>query len=260
LLVDVDHNGAQIVLTRMLSLGVAAEVLGERARFRLAEPEDSDAYLHVMKQALEWAPSFVLIDSVGELGPMFRLGSNSSDDYATLNRAAIQPFAAEGTAVVIIDHYPKDHANRSGPGGTVRKSATLNGIGYEVSNTVPFSVTHGGRAVLYVAKDRPGGIRAKCMPGKRAKVATLVMAPGVFDRPYSTWQFVAPAALDAMPDLAPEAATEDAPRVGLMADIALLQQLDPPPRSKSDVMARMKWGTGKALAALQGYRAALDAE
>lgn len=259
--IDVDHNGAQIVLTRMLSLGVGKEVLSDRSRFRLAEPEDADAYLHVMRQALEWAPSFVLIDSIGELGPMFRLNSNSSDDYATLNRVAIQPFAAGETAVVIIDHYPKDRANRSGPGGTIRKSATLNGVGYEVFNSVPFSPSHGGRAVLYIAKDRPGGIRAKCTPGKRAKAATIVMAPGAFETPHSTWFFQAPDEPEpGVVASAGEADDQALIRDKVAADVEALERLSPPPKSKSDVMTRMKWGAGRAMLALQTFRAAHDAD
>jgi hypothetical protein len=266
--IDVDHNGAQIILTRMLSLGVSKEVLSDRTRFRLAEPEDSDAYLHAMKKALEWAPSFVLIDSVGELGPMFRLNSNSSDDYATLNRVAIQPLSAEGTAVVIIDHYPKDRGNRSGPGGTVRKSATLNGVGYEVFNTVPFSPTHGGRAVLYIAKDRPGGVRAKCSPTKRTKAATIVMAPAAFDRTHSTWTFYAPDEPDLVGAITPgaigsgmdEAGPESAAQDRMSADVAALESLDPAPSSRRDVMDRLGWGTPRAGAALKAWRAAHDAD
>jgi len=250
LFIDIDHNGAAITLSRLLSLGVDPGVLGDRARFRLAEPEDMDSYLRVMAQGIGWRPALVMIDSVGELMPMFGLNSNSSDDYAILNRRAIQPFAQDGTAVLVVDHYPKDPGNRRGPGGTMRKTAALSGVGYEVQNQSPFDRAHGGRAALFIAKDRPGGIRARCEPGKRVKAATLVIAPAGLGIEHSTWTFYAPDAVPLTNPFVSPATVE----VDSESDVQALMNLSPAPRSKRDVMARLGWGDKRAQEALRGYR------
>jgi hypothetical protein len=41
-------------------------------------------------------------------------------------------------------------------------------------------------------------------------------------------------------------------------DVELLQELDPPPRSVADVRDRLRWGTGRASAALRAYREEAD--
>ncbi|WP_448231294.1 AAA family ATPase [Microbacterium lacticum] len=192
-ILDLDHNGTVEILTRMLSFGADPEHLADRSRFRLAMPESEAEYMALLQDITAWCPDVVLIDSIGELGAVFNRNLNRDEDFAPLNRTAIQPFATAGSAVITVDHMAKNANSRAfGAGGTIRKKAAVNGASYEVSLAgAGFTRSLGGRSYLRLKKDRPGGVRDRSPAEKDPLVAEFVLSPPspFVDSPHSTWVF-----------------------------------------------------------------------
>lgn len=192
-ILDLDHNGTVEILTRMLSFGADPEHLADRARFRLAMPESEAEYMALLQDITAWCPDIVLIDSIGELGAVFNRNLNRDEDFAPLNRTAIQPFATAGSAVITVDHMAKNANSRQfGAGGTIRKKAAVNGASYEVSLNGPgFTRSLGGRAKLALKKDRPGGVRDRSPSAKEPLVAEFVLSPPppFQEGGHATWVF-----------------------------------------------------------------------
>ncbi len=191
-ILDLDHNGIIETLTRLISFGADPAILSEHDRFRLASPEARDEYLALVDDITVWAPSIVLVDSIGELGALFGANLNRDEEYAPLNRIAVQPFATAGSAVIAVDHMAKNEQSRAfGAGGTIRKKAAINGAYYEVSLSggEGFTRSRGGRAYLKLKKDRPGGIKDQSPAERDPIVAEFVLAPPGLSIEHSTWVF-----------------------------------------------------------------------
>ena len=191
-ILDLDHNGIVEILTRLVGFGADKDVLADHDRFRLAAPESRDEYLALRDDITDWSPSIVLVDSIGELGALFGANLNRDEEYAPLNRMAVQPFATAGSAVIAVDHMAKNEQSRSfGAGGTIRKKAAMNGAYYEValSGREGFTRSRGGRAYLKLKKDRPGGIKDQSPAERDPVVAEFVLAPPGIGIEFSTWAF-----------------------------------------------------------------------
>lgn len=243
LMLDLDHNGPESITSRMLSFGVSESVLADPQRFRYAEPEDAGAIAKIIGDAQQWRPTFVVIDSVGELLPLYGANSNSADDFTNVHSSAIKPFAKAGAAVVLIDHLAKGSDSRSfGSSGTAAKKRAISGVSLRVTVVEAFTPGTGGRADISIAKDRHGGLRAHSPVGDREPLAakfSLIDREGALD-----WKFYAPETGD-------HAATDDsAPRV----DVDALASLQPAPTSVTDVKERMGWGTDRSAKALRTWR------
>jgi hypothetical protein len=240
-ILDLDHNGAGEILTRLLALGAHRDHLGDPDRFRLAEPEAQDDLILVVSALKAWRAAVVVVDSLGELLPMLGLNSSSPDDYTSAHRRALTPMSNAGAVVVAIDHLPKGEESRErGQTGTMAKKRAINGVSLRVTVAEQFAPGRGGAANMTIEKDRPGGVRANCpVAGKNQPAGRFVMTPGA-DGTLS-WRVT-------KPKLAPVA--DGAPD----ADVAELDGLLPPPRSQRDVQERLKWGSNRALKALQRWR------
>lgn len=246
LIIDLDHNGAYATVSRFQSMGIKPEVLSDPERFRYAEPEDALEIDGIIADAKAWKPDLVVIDSMGELLPVFAASSNSADDFTRVHARAIKPFAKLGATVVVIDHLAKGGDSRSyGSTGTAAKKRAIGGTMLRVVAVDQFTPGHGGKAEVTISKDRHGGLRAVSPTGKEPLATKFVLT----DREGALhWRFEAPA-----PGELPTAATAHSP--SLEADVKALEGLNPEPRSKSDVAQRMSWGNSRALAALQAWRA-----
>jgi hypothetical protein len=246
LIVDLDHNGAHATVSRFQSMGVKADTLADPRLFRYAEPEDHLELDGLVRDASVWQPDMVVIDSVGELLPVFAASSNSADDFTRVHARAIKPFAKTGAAVVVIDHLAKGSDSRSfGSTGTAAKKRAIGGTMLRVVAVDQFSPGHGGRAEVTIAKDRHGGLRTASPSGREPLAAKFVLT----DRQGALhWRFEPPAPGEMPTASAPvkSASQED--------DVAALDKLDPPPRSKSDVAQRMTWGNDRAMSALRAWR------
>lgn len=238
-IVDLDHNGAEEIVSRLLALGATPAMLSDPNRFRLAEPEESDELILVVAELRRWRPAAAVVDSIGELLPMLGLSSNSPDDYTSANRRVLTPLANAGAAVIAIDHMPKnDEARQHGQTGTAAKKRTVNGVSLRVSVAEPFVPGRGGSANMVIHKDRPGGVRAHSpVDGKSQPAGRFVMSPGPGGS--LDWHVTKP-----IPS------TDSAPT----SDVAELDALNPPPKSQRDVQERMKWGAKRAMDALREWR------
>lgn len=167
LLLDLDHNGMEATIARLLLLGAPKEALADRGRFRYCEPHAGQDVMEVVAHCHSWAPGTVVVDSTGELVPLFGRSSNSGDEYTEVHNAVLQPLADTGAAVVVVDHLAKNSQSRSfGPGGAMAKRRTVGGVSLRVRRVKPFDPDHGGMARLWVNKDRHGGVRRHCPPPK----------------------------------------------------------------------------------------------
>lgn len=237
--VDLDHNGMEEMVTRLLALGARPAELSILERFRYCEPGDAAELEFFVTDLAEWAPDVAVADSVGEILPMLGLSSNSPDDYTVGNRKVLTPLADAGAAVIAIDHLPKDDGARlKGQTGTLAKKRAINGVSLRVRVKEQFTPGVGGSADLTISKDRPGGLRGHCPPGRDAPAGRFVMearADGTLD-----WRVTVPAER-------PSGSVRD-------EDLAELDGLLPAPRSQRDVQNRLNWGGTRALNALQKWR------
>ena len=240
--IDIDHNGVEATVSRLLALGVSVDYLADPNRFRYWAPEDKDDLLNLVAFLRVWRPVVVAVDSVGELLPLMRLNSNSPDDFTTAHAEVLKPLATAGAAVVIIDHLAKNTDSKAqGPTGTAAKRRAVGGVSIRVTIKEQFVPGKGGSAWLSVNKDRHGGLRQHCPRGDREPSAGLFTLENHGDR--LVWNFRAPSDVDA------------AQIIGAApADLDALRKLDPPPESVRDVKERMGWGTTRASKTLDVWR------
>lgn len=235
---DLDHNGMQSTVTRLLESGVSAAILSDTNRFRYKEPEDKQDLMDTVKDLAAWKPDVAIIDSVGELLPMMNLSSNSPDDFTIAHTGVLKPLAMSGACVIIIDHVAKNPESQAqGPTGTAAKSRAIGGVMLRVTVKDQFAPGHGGSAYLNIKKDRHGGLRASSPTGDKEPLA------GTFRLlPEGGFTIYAPSE------------GERTPETIAGADLAALQQLDPPPATVRDVKDRLKWSSERATIALRVYK------
>ncbi|MBB1032560.1 AAA family ATPase [Dietzia sp. SLG310A2-38A2] len=250
LVVDLDHNGVASIAARLVALGVDPDMLGTLDRFRYIEPEDRSDVYNVVDDCADWAPDLVVVDSLGELLPLFGSSSNSADDFTVVHTAVLKKMAMAGAAVLLIDHLAKGSESRTfGPGGTGAKRRAIGGTSIRVRVKDAFTPGSGGAAYLTVNKDRHGGLRQHCPTGDREPLA------GVFHlRSYTGGVLMAETVPPAEGESAPSDFGIGANPERVAADVDALAALDPPPTSKRDVQQRMKWGSDRAVVALDEYR------
>lgn len=242
LFVDLDHNGAKSIVLRLIGMGVPTATVSDPNRFRYTEPDEALEVHAVIADCEQWEPTLVVIDSVGELVPMFKGDSNSGDDYTGVHRKTAAKLAKMGACVVLIDHLAKSAESASkGAIGSGAKRRAIDGAYLRVTLRSAFTPGQGGSAVISVNKDRHGGVRehAHLDEGKKEPVAGI-FEMGVSDSSIS-WKVRAP--------LAGERPGENVP----LADVAALAQLVPPPGNVRDVKARLKWGSTRANAAFRAF-------
>ncbi|SHV60660.1 bifunctional DNA primase/polymerase famiily protein [Mycobacteroides abscessus subsp. abscessus] len=163
--VDLDHNGARSILNRLEMLGVDRKSLVDRQCFRLAEPESDIELKELVADLAVFKPDVVVLDSLGEVMPLFRANSNSADDFTVVHTDVIKPLKQAGAAVLVVDHLPKSAESRQhGPTGTAAKTRAVGGTAVRVSAEKAFRPGDGGRAKLELYKDRHGGVRRQ-VPG-----------------------------------------------------------------------------------------------
>jgi hypothetical protein len=163
LFVDLDHNGAEAITANLLMFGVPKEVLRNPSRFRHWDKDDARGVESVVADCAQWCPDVVVVDSSGELLPLFDASSDNADEFTRVHNRILQPLATTGAAVLLIDHLAKQQESRRlGPGGSMAKRRTVGGLSMRVVCERPFIKGQGGAARLMVNKDRHGGVREHC--------------------------------------------------------------------------------------------------
>ncbi|MGV0991179.1 MAG: AAA family ATPase [Mycobacterium sp.] len=154
---DLDHNGAPTIAGRLRRFGVDPAVLRDTSRFLYMDPYDSRHIIDAVAALAAWQSDMVIIDSTGELLPMFGANSNSGDEFTTVNRTVVTPLARSGAAVVSIDHLAKNAESRKmGPGGSYAKVRAVDGTMVRVFKVAHFIPGQGGVSSLWIHKDRAG--------------------------------------------------------------------------------------------------------
>lgn len=243
LVLDADHNGAEAVIGRFLSLGIPGEVLADPRRFRLYEPEDREDLVRTVHEGVGWAADVVVVDSMGEVLPLLGLSSNSPDDYTAAHRAILRPFAIAGACVIVIDHPAKGMESRQqGPSGTAAKRRAV-ALSLRVTLDAPFAPGQVGRSTLSILKDRHGGLRGVSAAGRSG----VEPVAGVFelDSTDATLTWVLRTPTDAV--LRPDQKVSD-------DDLRRVLALPEEQRSTRGVKA-LGFGSGRAGAVLRAYRA-----
>lgn len=240
--VDLDHNGMASTVTRLLALGAPKFALSDLDLFRYKEPEDRQDLRATVEDLSLWAPSVVVMDSMGELLPVMGLNSNSPDDFTIAHSYALKPLARAGCCVLVIDHVAKNPETR-GPTGTAAKLRAIGGTSIRVRTKEPFAPGRGGSCYLNVQKDRHGGLRAVSPPGEKEPLAGTFWLDTA-----GAWSVDAPALGDKVPLTAPA------------QDLAALVALEPPPENVRDIKTRLRWGTDRARVAWNVYRQQLQAK
>lgn len=244
LIIDLDHNGAAATVHRLVAMGADDTVLRDLDRFRYAAPEDAQEILALVADAAVWRPSVVIVDSIGELLPLFAASSNSPDDFTRVHTATLKPLAASGAAVIGIDHLAKNTDSAAyGSTGTAAKKRAIGGTSLRCAIIEPFIVGQGGKAQLTVNKDRHGGLRAACPAEDREPLAAVFILTG--NGGDVSWRFAPPKA-------GQHPADTEVPE----GDVRALTELQPPPTSQRDVKERLGWGSTRALNALRAWRTA----
>jgi hypothetical protein len=243
LVIDLDHNGAAATLHRSIALGAPHAALRNADLFRYCEPDDRAELRQVVDDAMLWRPAVAIVDSIGELLPMYGSSSNSADEFTTVHSNVLKPLAKFGAAVLAVDHLAKNADSRAvGPGGTAAKRRAIGGVSIRVKAKQPFTPGHGGSATLVVNKDRHGGLRAHCPVGDREPVAgtfrLLAFNDGILE-----WAIYPPAEGERNDD-------ETAPA----EDIAAIAALDPPPETVDDARDRLSWRKQRTANALRAWR------
>jgi hypothetical protein len=160
-IIDVDHNGPAATSARLAHLGADPATIANPDHFRYYEPDDRDELLATVTQAVDWNPHIAILDSLGELLPMYGASSVDNDEITEALRRLANPLANAGACVITIDHLPKNaDARTSGYaiGGTAKKRA-MDGALIHVDTKTPAAPGQTGRMVLRIEKDRPGRLR-----------------------------------------------------------------------------------------------------
>ena len=159
-IVDLDHNGADSLVGNLIKLGVDTHILEDTSRFRLSEPGDRPDVRALVQDQLVFKPGVVVVDSLGELIPLFRGNSNSADDFTVVHTEVIKPLAKCGAAVLVVDHLAKNADSRAmGPTGTIAKTRAAGGVVVRATAERQFTEGEGGSAKLQIFKDRHSGVR-----------------------------------------------------------------------------------------------------
>lgn len=233
---DLDHNGPDSTVNRQIDFGADEAALRDSDRFLYVEPGDRAQAIAVIEDMADWKPTLVIIDSIGELLPLFGAGSNSADEFTDVHTRVIKPLTRTGACVVGIDHLAKGSDSRAfGSTGTAAKKRTIGGTSIRVKVDSAFTPDKGGSAYLSINKDRHGGLRRHSPSGDREPLCGKFVILG------NTIAIAAPMGDERNPD---ETADPD--------DVAAIAALSPPPTSVKDARERLGWRndrTGKAFRA-----------
>lgn len=250
---DVDGNTPHAVVSRLLSAGVARDVLNDPDRFRLTISASSEVLLSTVADAAQWLTDddLVVMDAAGGLVAAFGGDSNSADDWMSIYQSMLAPLVATGAAGLLCDHYAKTAAGTGYATGTGAKLKSLHGIVYSVESwkNEPPRPNSVGKVSLKLVKDTHGATGY----GVGDLVAVLELdSRDPANGPWS-WRL--------MPGRPQEQRETDEAR----ADADFVLSLEPFPASRTELQDAIKarqgkgWGTDRARVALAAARERRDA-
>lgn len=270
------EDSAEGIYTRALAAGADPDTLADDLIYFSPEGKLDEEAWTVLENVLDQVePSLVVIDSTGEALSTHGANPNADEEVAEWFRTVPRRIARHRPpvteeqkrqwakvrelrphwspppsepAVLVLDHVTKSASEGVGslsPIGSQRKRAAIDGTLFIQRMREPFSRGVEGYAELVVSKDRHGYFRL----GEKA--AVLRVAPAD-DSPVIGSLEPLSLALEEVPSTEVQKAVRAASK--LDTEVAKLDDLDPPPRSKRDVMDRTGWGDKKALDVLRAWR------
>lgn len=271
------EDSAEGIYTRALAAGADPDTLADDLIYFSSEGKLDEEAWTVLEHVLDQVqPSLVVIDSTGEALSTHGANPNADEEVAEWFRTVPRRIARhrppvteeqerkwakvrdvrphwhpprpDGPAVLVLDHVTKSSSEGGGslsPIGSQRKRAAIDGTLFIQRTKEPFSRGAEGYAELVVSKDRHGYFRL----GEKA--AVLRVAPD-HERPATGTLEPLSLTLEEVPSTEVQKAARAASK--LDAEVAKLNDMDPPPRSKRDVMDRTGWGDKKALDVLRAWR------
>lgn len=248
-IIDLDHNGAPALVGNLIKLGADIETLEDPTQFRLAEPGDRLELKEVVQDQLVVMPDVVVLDSLGEVLPLFHANSNSADDFTTVHAEVIKPLTRNGASVLVVDHLAKNADSRSfGPTGTGAKMRAADGLALRVTAERQFTPGEGGKAKLQVDKDRYGGVRKHYPSDGKPVLGTfeLIADGDMLDYAFHSAQVVSirkPGQVD---------------KGQLADDVAKLREVFDEKPSVRRARAALSCSQNRAIQAVNGYASAHD--
>jgi|GEM_PF-1028154 len=158
--IDLEDSAVGIA-SRLLDLGVPADVIADPGRFSYVRPDeafrdDVRASFWMLLDLHE--PSLVVLDSTGESMALEGTDPNSDDAVARWFKSFASPISNRGPAVLLLDHLPKSDSAATSPIGSQRKRAAISGAQFiqTVGKGMSFAKGRAGAARLTCTKDRHG--------------------------------------------------------------------------------------------------------
>lgn len=235
--IDLDHNGAPATIARFRRFGATKAMLGNPDTFRLGLPEDAAAADAIVADLTARPASLVVLDSIGELLPLYGASSNDADEYTRVHQQVMARIATAGAAVLTIDHLSKGTDSRTyGASGTIAKKRAYDGALLRVTVETSFAPGKGGQSELRIIKDRHGALRALADGGREPMLARFVLDER--ENSATRWHLAGPGLT-----------LGDA-----IADVDAVAKLDPPARSYRDIKTRLGWADRRAQDAWRSYK------
>ncbi|MFT4226317.1 bifunctional DNA primase/polymerase [Micropruina sp.] len=250
------EDSPERAVARLMMLGADVPMLREHFHYCKPVSHSRAAVLALAEVVRAMNSPLVVLDSTGEAMSLAGAKQNDDNETALWFAAVARPLAEAGGCVVLLDHMTKAPDGGLWPIGSQRKRAAVTGAQYVAQVVEPFSRGQNGCTKLVVAKDRHGA-RAK------GEVASFVrFTHPIASRVEESDGSVSVVLSDELTVTFGRGKTVDEVRVeqetqgdkDLAADVLMLTLLDPPPTSQRDVIARMKWGGNRAMAALKEWR------
>lgn len=184
------EDGSDGLVARLHDLGVGVEQFvpgGDKpggvyyvpARLGMQEDDFQLIRERVGAQQVTDSPvSLVVIDAVTEAMSADGLNPDKAVEVAQWMASMPKRFASLGPGVVVIDHT--GHGDTERAQGSQHKKSGVDGVSLRVKRTQTFIPGRGGKASIYVAKDRVGSVREQAVaadPGEQEYRGTFVIDP-----------------------------------------------------------------------------------
>jgi hypothetical protein len=172
------EDSLSAAVERLRTLGVSDELMN--TRFLYSDPSSSldDRIKADIQQTLQqYQPALVVLDGTNAAMSATGYDLMSNLDATQFFQQVLRPLAITGSAVVSIDHTPKNDNDRESAGGigAQAKRAMIDGCSLRVEVTQEFGRGQTGNINLWIDKDRPGYVRG-ISNGKLA--GRITVAPG----------------------------------------------------------------------------------
>lgn len=167
ILIDFEDD-EQIQVDRLRVLGVAPEDIRKHLIYLRPETPVNQFKLGALIDAGKFAGArSVWLDGVTEAMTLHGYDPLNNTEFAQFNARVAAPLAKAGFAQMSLDHVVKSPEGRGRYAlGGVHKLNAVSGAQYVLENREPFGIGRKGISTIRIAKDRPGQLRRRGLPGK----------------------------------------------------------------------------------------------